>query len=94
MSREPSGIIRKLVWGFIENQTLSVCVGTKVRGDNSYLISEIVEDKDAFMEFGKIEYLVFVTKDKDNHKQFLWKRLFNPDIIEYEIPKDIEVKLY
>jgi hypothetical protein len=92
--RQASGIIRKLIWGFIPtNPQLIIQVGSKVLGKDNLIISEIIEDKNTFSEFGKFEYLIFIAKDNNTKEQFLWKRTFNPDIIEYKISEETEVRL-
>jgi hypothetical protein len=88
MSRVLSGTIRKLQWGLnISTPNLTVQVGSRAAGKDDFTISEIVEDKNNFHEYGNFEYLIYVTKN--NKDKFLWKRFVHPpDVIEYSFPGD------
>jgi len=81
MERTPSGPIRKIQYGIIPNlPMLIVQVGSSVLRD--YVIVDIVEDRNMFLEVGHFEYLVYIQK-KDGPR-FFWKRfLKTPDLVEY-----------
>lgn len=88
MQREISCIIRKIQYGVIPHQnSLVVQTGTRLIGNlKDYVITEIVEDRNTFFEFGYFEYLVYVTRDGDK-EQIFWKRFIKPpDMIEYLFP--------
>ena len=81
MERTPSGPIRKIQYGIVPQlPMLIVQIGTVVLKD--YVIVDIVEDRNMFLELGYFEYLIYIQK-KDSPK-FLWKRFIKaPDFVEY-----------
>lgn len=91
--RQPSAKIRKIQWGLIPNEpSFMVSVGGPVRSKNKeYVVSEIVEDRDTFIEFGYFEYLVFASPNGAQEDQFFWKRYSKrPDAIEHFFPDEME----
>lgn len=95
MERESSGIIRKLQWGIIPQlPSLVVQVGGRIANDENLIISDIIEDKNTFFEFGNFEYIIYVSKKGNTKEQFMWKRFVKPpDAIEYFNPVNIEERL-
>lgn len=97
MDRKESGIIKKIQYGLdINVPALTIQVGSVIRTKKGeYVISEILEDKNTFIEYGYFEYLVFLAKpspDKvDTSTALFWKRfLKKPDAIEYFLQDEIE----
>lgn len=93
LGRQPSSIIRKIQWGLIPNEpSFMVMVGGPARSKNKeYIVSEIVEDRDTFIEYGYFEYLVYASADGSQKDQFFWKRYAKrPDAIEHFFPDEIE----
>lgn len=91
--RKLSGTIRKIQWGLIPNEnSFGVSVGGPVRSKNKeYRVSEILEDRDTFIEYGYFEYLVYASPDGTQKDQFFWKRYTKrPDAIEHFFPDEIE----
>lgn len=87
--RQPGGEIRKLLWEL--RPSLPFCaiqVGGKVRTETkTYLVCEIVEDKNTFAEYGYFEYLIMVSIDGKKDGQVLHSRITRkPDKIEYFLP--------
>ncbi len=90
--REPGGEIRKLTWGIIPNQPYRTIqagknatkIGSRAK---QYLVSEILEDKNTFAEYGYFEWLIFVSADGKKDNQHLYSRFhLKPDQIEYFLP--------
>lgn len=91
--RKPSSIIRRIQYGLIPGEPyLVVNVGGPVRSKNKdYKVSEIVEDRDTFLEYGHFEYLVYASLDGTSKDQFFWKRYIkSPDAIEHFFPDEQE----
>jgi len=101
MDRKESGIIKKIQYGLdLNTPNLTFQVGSVIRIKKvEYLISEILENKNTFVEYGYFEYYIYLAKpspDKiDTSKSLFWKRfLKRPDAIEYFLQDDIEELLY
>jgi hypothetical protein len=93
MSRYPAPIIRRIQWGLtMAEGNFVVQIGGPVRSaSKTYKVSEILEDKDTFIEYGHFEYLVFASLDGKTENQFLWQRYIkSPDKIEYFTTDEIE----
>lgn len=91
--RKPSSVIRKIQWGLIPNEpSFMVIVGGHARSKNKdYVVSEIIEDRDTFLEYGYFEYLVYASVDGSPQNQFFWKRYTRrPDAVEHFFPDEIE----
>lgn len=91
--RVPTSIIRRIQWGLIPGEgTFVVNVGGPVRSKNKdYKVSEIIEDKDTFLEYGYFEYLIYASLDGTTKDQFFWKRYCKkPDAIEHFFPDEIQ----
>ncbi len=91
--RKPSSIIRKIQWGLTPGDPqFIVNVGGPARSKKKdYIVSEIVEDRDTFLEYGYFEYLVYASPDGTEKDQFFWKRYTKkPDAIEHFFPDEIE----
>lgn len=89
----PSPAIRKITWGLDAGASqLNISIGSLVRGKNqSYKVSEILESKDTFTEYGYFEYYIYASLDGSTKDQFFWKRyLKKPDSIEYYFPDEKE----
>jgi hypothetical protein len=95
--REPSSIIHKLQWGLKPGEaSFGIKIGGNVFSKNKeYKISEIVEDKNTFLEYGYFEYLIYASADGTQKDQFFWKRYtLRPDAIEYFFPDEIQEFLH
>lgn len=94
MSRELGSEIRRLQWGLIPNEPMYVIqVKTKANlNGNTWFISQIIEDKNTFLEHGHFEYLIYISKDGTIDNQYFWKRMnARPDAIEYFVDdKEVE----
>lgn len=96
MDRKESGIIKKIQYGLdLNNPNLTIQVGTIIKAKPGYVISEIIEDKNTFVEYGYFEYLIFIAKpsekEQSNSDALFWKRfLKRPDMIEYFFQDEIE----
>ncbi len=92
--RKPSAIIRKIQWGIIPGEpSFGINVGsTPVRSKKKdYIVSEIIEDRDTFLEYGYFEYLIYASPDGTTKDQFFWKRYNKrPDAIEHYFPDEVE----
>lgn len=84
MSRSLGPRIRKIEW-ILPGGNYGIGVGGNCHAKNkTYLVSEIVEDKNTFIEYGHFEYFVYASADGTNKNQFLWQRFMrHPDKIEY-----------
>lgn len=91
--RKPSSTIRRIQYGLIPGEaTFVINVGGPVRSRyKEYKVSEIVEDKDTFIDYGYFEYLVYASPDGSTKDQFFWKRYTKrPDAIEHFFPDEVE----
>ncbi len=91
--RQPSTIIRRIQWGLgAADGNFVVQIGGPARSKHKdYKVSEIVEDKNTFIEYGFFEYLVYASADGTKNNQFLWQRYTKmPDKIEYFTTDEIE----
>lgn len=79
--------IRQLTWGLLPNQpTYSIVVGGKVGTPDKYeIITQIIEDDTNFEELGKVEYLIYASKDGNEINQKLSYKFYEtpPDRIAY-----------
>jgi hypothetical protein len=100
VNRKESGIIKKIQYGLdLNNPNLTIQVGTVIKAKPGYAISEIIEDKNTFVEYGYFEYLIFIAKASEQKQEerdsLFWKRfLKKPDMIEYFFQDEIEELLY
>lgn len=92
MLRSSGSAIKKLQWGVITGEPSQVIqVGSSLRFKNkkgefeNYRISEIIENKDAFVEFGYFEYEVYICKEGSQELLFWQRYIKPPDKIEYNI---------
>lgn len=93
MERKPSSVIRQIQYGLIPGEpNLTIRVGGLVRSkEKSYLVSEIVEDQEVFLDLGYYEYLIYASADGKQKDQFFWKRYVKrPDAIEHFFPDEVE----
>ncbi len=100
--RVASGVIRQIQYGLIPTlPSLVIRVNTPARfpGKEGYVIVEITEDKNTFLEFGYFEYLIFIGKPDQYGKMgpeglIFWKRYTQkPDAIEYFFPDELDARL-
>lgn len=91
--RETPGEIRQLQWGIIPGEpSFSVRVGGKAAKDNK--VSQIVENREMFLEYGYFEYNIYASEDGSTRNQFFWKRYtLRPHQIEYFFPGGEEQSL-
>ncbi len=90
---EAASIIRKIKWGLDKGENIfAISLYGIVRSKNKdYRISEIIEDKNTFLEYGYFEYLVYASLDGSKKDQFFWQRYTKrPDSIEYVFPDEIQ----
>jgi len=87
MSKTPSGIIRRLIVGSDPtNGGMAYQVG-KYIGSN--LVTDIVEDINQFLLFGRVRFLIYVKKDNDIR---LWKAMEGvPVTIEYDLSEKVNI---
>ena len=88
-----SAVIRRIQWGLIPAEpTFVVSIGGPARSKNGdYKVSQIIEDRNTFIEYGFFEYLVFASPDGSPKDQFFWKRYNKrPDVIEHFFPDEFE----
>lgn len=96
MGRETGAEIRRLQWGIIPNEPMYVIqVGTKANlNGNTWYISQIIEDKNTFLEHGYFEYLIYISKDGTTDNQYFWKRMNKmPDAIEHFVDEKEEERI-
>ena len=89
--------IRKLTYGLDPNKSnWSIAVGGTVRNNTkNYYVSEIIESREMFLEYGYFEYYIFASPDGTKKNQFFWKRyLARPDAIEYFFPDENQQEFY
>ncbi len=93
MDRVSGGKIRRIQYGVVRDLPSSVVqIGTpykfKDKDENEiwYKISEIIENKNSFLEYGYFEYEIYISRDGTEKDQLFWKRYIKrPDAIEYKI---------
>lgn len=83
-----SGVIRRIIIGMNPKDGMSFSTG---QGMGQLVITDIIKDKNYFYKFGKIRFLIYVTKGAAVEK-ILWKEFIDmPTMIEYD--SQIDMKL-
>ena len=82
------GIIRRIIVGVNPKDGMSFTHGQAM---GALTISNIIKDKNYFYKFGKMRFLIYVTKERYTEES-LWKEVIDmPVTIEYDSKSDVRL---